>query len=114
MDRTDNDASNNSSIVKCAFVAAVIFAPSRCLERIEGYIQTHRLMGGFMKYNDEMGSGAMIYKRSFIKIGPTIQKLIRRDTQTAVRSHKPTFISSKLRKWAINRKAHGKQLLSAC
>jgi hypothetical protein len=31
--------------------------------------QTHRLMGGFMKYGDEMGSGAMIYMPSFIKTG---------------------------------------------
>jgi hypothetical protein len=31
---------------------------------------------GFMKYAVEMGSGAMIYIRSFIKIGSGIQKLI--------------------------------------
>jgi hypothetical protein len=30
-----------------------------------------------------MGSGAVIYVPSFIKIGPGIQKLIRGDTQTA-------------------------------
>jgi hypothetical protein len=45
-------------------------------------------MGGtFMKYADEMGSGAMIYMPSFIKTGSGIQKLIagdtHRDTQTA-------------------------------
>jgi hypothetical protein len=31
---------------------------------------------GFMKYAIEMGSGAMIYVSSFIKIGSNIQKLI--------------------------------------
>jgi hypothetical protein len=34
-----------------------------------------------MKYAVEMGSGAMIYIPSFIKIGTGIQNLIRRDTQ---------------------------------
>jgi hypothetical protein len=38
-------------------------------------IQTHR--EGFMKYAVEMGSGAMIYILSFIKIGSGIKKLIR-------------------------------------
>jgi hypothetical protein len=36
----------------------------------------------FMKYAVEMGSGAMIYILSFIKIGSGIQKLIGEDTQT--------------------------------
>jgi hypothetical protein len=36
-----------------------------------------RLMGVFMKYAIENGSGAMIYIPSFINIGPGIQKLIR-------------------------------------
>jgi hypothetical protein len=35
-----------------------------------------------MKYAVEMGSGAMIYIPSFIKIGSGIQKLTRGDTQT--------------------------------
>jgi hypothetical protein len=35
-----------------------------------------------MKYAVEMGSGAMIYIPSFIKIGSGIQKLIREDTHT--------------------------------
>jgi hypothetical protein len=34
---------------------------------------------GFMNYAAEMGSGAMIYIPSFIKIGSGIQKLIGRD-----------------------------------
>jgi hypothetical protein len=33
-------------------------------------------MEGFMKYAVEMGSGAVIYLPSFIKIGSGIQKLI--------------------------------------
>jgi hypothetical protein len=35
-----------------------------------------------MKYTMEMGSGAVIYIPSFIKIGSGIQKLIRGDIQT--------------------------------
>jgi hypothetical protein len=35
-----------------------------------------------MKYAVEMGSGAMIYIPSFIKIGSGIQKLIGGDSQT--------------------------------
>jgi hypothetical protein len=46
------------------------------------HIQTHRLMGGFFNYAVEMGSGAVIYVPSFIKIGSGIQKLIGGDTQT--------------------------------
>jgi hypothetical protein len=44
-----------------------------------------------MKCAVEMGSDAMIYVQSFINIGSGIQKLIRRDTQTAWRSHEPTL-----------------------
>jgi hypothetical protein len=45
-----------------------------------------------MKYVDEMGSDAMIYVPSFIKIGSGIRKLIEgySQTQTARRSHKPS------------------------
>jgi hypothetical protein len=35
-----------------------------------------------MKYATEMGSGAMIYRPSFIKIGLGIQKLVRGNSQT--------------------------------
>jgi hypothetical protein len=45
-------------------------------------MQEHRLMGGFMKYAVEMGSGAMIYIPSFVKNGSGIQTLIAGDTQT--------------------------------
>jgi hypothetical protein len=39
-----------------------------------------------MKYAVEMGSGAMIYIPSFIKIGSVIRKLIKEDSQ-AHRQH---------------------------
>jgi hypothetical protein len=42
-----------------------------------------------MNYAVDMGSDAMIYIPSFIKIGLGIQKIM--DTQTAWRSHKPTL-----------------------
>jgi hypothetical protein len=45
-----------------------------------------------VKYAFEMGSGAMIYIPSFIEIDSAVQKLIRGDTQTALRSDKFTFI----------------------
>jgi hypothetical protein len=35
-----------------------------------------------MKYAVEVGSGAMIYASSFMKIGSPIQKLINGDSQT--------------------------------
>jgi hypothetical protein len=36
-EHTENDASNNSSIVACVLVAAVKFLPSLCLTTIVGY-----------------------------------------------------------------------------
>jgi hypothetical protein len=50
-----------------------------------------------MKHSVEMGSGAMTFIPSFIKIGPGIQTLIGgyRDPQTAWRYHKPTSIFEK-------------------
>jgi hypothetical protein len=39
-------------------------------------------MEGFMEYAVEMGSGAMVYIISFIKIGSSIQRLIEGDSQT--------------------------------
>jgi hypothetical protein len=40
------------------------------------HIQTTDRWEGFMKYAVEMGSGAMIYISSFIKIGSGVLKLI--------------------------------------
>jgi hypothetical protein len=51
-----------------------------------------------MKHAVEMGSCAMIYIPSFIEIGSAIRKLIEgmhKDTETARRSDRPTFILSK-------------------
>jgi hypothetical protein len=44
-----------------------------------------------MNHTVEMGSDAVIYIPNFIKIASAIQKLIEEDTQTAWRSHTPTF-----------------------
>jgi hypothetical protein len=45
---------------------------------IRGYIYRHKnSWDGFIKYTVEMGSGAMIFMPSLIKIGSAIQKLIR-------------------------------------
>jgi hypothetical protein len=59
-------------------VAAVTFLPGRCLETIRGFTYRHtEWREGFTKYVVEMGSGAIIYIPSLIKIGSDIQKLIR-------------------------------------
>jgi hypothetical protein len=77
MDNIEKDAPNNSTIVACVFVVAVTFLLRRCLVTIEGiHTQTHRLMGGIYEVAAETGSGVMIYKISFIKIGSAIQKFI--------------------------------------
>jgi hypothetical protein len=80
-----NNTSNNSSIVACVFVAEVTFLLSHCLATIEECICRHTdRWVGFMRYAVEMGSDAMIYIPSFIKIGSGIQKFIGRegDSQT--------------------------------
>jgi hypothetical protein len=49
---------------------------------IGGYTYRHMdSWEGFMNYIVEIGSGSMIYIPSFIKIGSTIQKLVRGNTQ---------------------------------
>jgi hypothetical protein len=73
MDRIENDASNNYSIVSCVFVAAVTFLQSRFLATIGGYTYKHTdKWEGFMKCAVEMGSRAMIHIPSFIKIGSKV------------------------------------------
>jgi hypothetical protein len=74
--------------------------PNRCLATIWAiHIQAHRLMGGIYEVRRWDGLSCQIYIPSFIKIGSGIQILIGgggfTDTQTAWRSHKPTFIFSK-------------------
>jgi hypothetical protein len=65
------------------FIAAVTFLPSRCLATIRGYTNRHtEYWEGFMNHDVEMGSGAMIYIPSFLKIGSGIKKLIRGYTET--------------------------------
>jgi hypothetical protein len=45
-DRTENTASNISSIVAGVFIAAGTCLPSHCLETLMGYSHTHRQQGG--------------------------------------------------------------------
>jgi hypothetical protein len=42
---------------------------------IKGYMYRY-MMGEFMKYAFEMGSGAMMFIPSFIKVGSGIQKIM--------------------------------------
>jgi hypothetical protein len=100
MDRIANDGSNNSCIVACVFVAAVTFLRSRSLATIDGYTyERSDRWEGFMKCAAEMGSGVVVYTyiAGFIKTAAAIHKLIGGDThtQTARRSHTPTFTFSK-------------------
>jgi hypothetical protein len=82
MDCIENDSPNNSSIALCVLVAVVMFLPNSSPAAIRGYAYRQRLMGEFMKYVVETGSGAIIYIPSFIKIGAGIQKLIKGGAQT--------------------------------
>jgi hypothetical protein len=70
------------------FVAKEIRLPSRCLATTGGYILRYvDRSKEFLKHAVEMGSGAMIFFPSFIKIGLGIQKFIGvefTDTQTAM------------------------------
>jgi hypothetical protein len=96
-DRIENDASRSSYIVVYVFVAAVTFLLKSCLAMIRGYTYRHTdWWEGFMRYAAGMGSGAMMYIPSFIKIDSCILKLIGRytDTQTTWWLHKPTIILS--------------------
>jgi hypothetical protein len=54
------------------------------------HIHTHRLRGEIFNWVAEMGSGAVIYIPSFIKIGSGVQKFIggmHRHTQTNIHTH---------------------------
>jgi hypothetical protein len=74
MDHTENNASNNPSIVACVFIATVTFLLSCCLAT---YTYRHPdCWEGFKKYAVEMGSSAMIYMPSFMKTGSGIQNLM--------------------------------------
>jgi hypothetical protein len=69
MDRIENDASNNPSIVACVFLAAVTFLLSRYIGTSGGYTYRHTdLCEGFIKYAAEMVSDAMTYIPSFIRL----------------------------------------------
>jgi hypothetical protein len=77
-DRIENDTSDSYSIVASVFVDAILFLLSRCLVTTAGY--TFRGIDWweiFMKWAVEIGSGAMIYVPSFIKIRSGINFVIR-------------------------------------
>jgi hypothetical protein len=84
--------------------SSILWGGNVCIEPLPSNyrnIQTHRLMGGFIKCVVEMGSGAMIYIPGFRRTGSGIQNWCGgyTDTQTKIWSHKPTFIFSKWGKW---------------
>jgi hypothetical protein len=54
--------------------------PLASKDRRDTHIDTQTVGGEFMKYAVEMGSGAVIYVPSFIKIGSGVQKLMGGDT----------------------------------
>jgi hypothetical protein len=55
MDLIENDASNDSSIVACAFVASVTFLPSRCAVVVGVYTYRHTdKWEGFIRFAVEM------------------------------------------------------------
>jgi hypothetical protein len=70
MDCTEDDAFNNSSVVSCIFIAAVIFLMSLCLAMIGRYTYRHTdWWKGFMNYAVQMASCATMYIPGFIKSG---------------------------------------------
>jgi hypothetical protein len=79
MDRIENDASNNSSIVAHIRCRGNFYAEPLPSNDRRGYTQRHTdWWEGFMKYAVEMGSCAMMYIPRFIKTCSAIQTLIRR------------------------------------
>jgi hypothetical protein len=83
-DNTEKEAPNTVSIALYVFIAAVTFLQSSYLPTTER----------FMEYTTKIGSGAMIYTPSFIKISSGIQKLVGKctDTQTEIWSNEPNSI----------------------
>jgi hypothetical protein len=101
IDHIDNDASDNSSIVACVFVAAVTFLPSRCLANRGGHTDTD-WWEGFMQYAfwDGLRCRAMTYIPSF-KSDRAIAQAISRWLLTAatlirVRSGNVQFVVDKV------------------
>jgi predicted metalloprotease len=88
MDRIENEASNNSSLVACIHCRRNVFTetltstewrdkingPVSCNERGHTYIDSD-WWEEFLNYAVKMSSLAMIYTPSFIKVGSGIQKL---------------------------------------
>jgi hypothetical protein len=99
-DCIENDASNNSPIVACVFVAAVMFLLSRCLATIGGiHIQTHKLMRGIYEVSRWDGPRCHDIHTKFHKDWFRHSKVFSgwfTDTQTTWWSHKPK-LKTKLR-----------------
>jgi hypothetical protein len=77
MDRKENNASNNSCIVGCVFVATGTCLQRRFLARIGDTHTDTDSWEGFMGYAVEMGLDVTIYIKSLINIGSGIQKFKR-------------------------------------
>jgi hypothetical protein len=83
----ENDATNNFSIAVCIhFPGNVFIQPLHSDNMGDTHTHTHtgiQIVGRELRSNAiQMGSGAMIYISSFMKIGSGIQKLIEEDAQT--------------------------------
>jgi hypothetical protein len=76
-DHIQNDASNKHSIVVFIRCHGNVFTEPMPCNDTRGYTYGHEdWWQGFMKYAVEMGSVAMIYIPSSMKIGSGIQKLM--------------------------------------
>jgi hypothetical protein len=91
-ERIENDTSHNSSIVPCIRCRGDDFTEQLPSNRMKDTHTNTDWRKGFMKYVVEMGSGAIIYISSFIKIGLDIRSWWGGHTQTALWPHTPTFI----------------------
>lgn len=74
-DCTDNHVAINSSIAACIRCHGNVFTELLPSNNKGGYTYTHWLMRGIYEVHLETGLGAMIYIRSFIKIGWGVKNL---------------------------------------
>jgi hypothetical protein len=98
MDSKEDNTSNYSCVVAVVFIVTVTFLLSHFLTVVRGCACKHTdWWEGFTKYTVELGSGAMMHIPCFIKIGSSVQKLIRTDAHVHRQhgDHKPTFIQDK-------------------
>jgi hypothetical protein len=117
----ENDASNNSSIVACVFVTAVMFLSTRCLATIRRVLPSRYLatirgflpirclvtiggilpsrclatIGGFLSNSRLATIRGLLQSRCLATIGGYTETYTHTHTQTATWSHKPTLFFSK-------------------